>query len=388
MDITFLHHPKVHLNSIPIFTFFAIYRQYRGILLCMDAFIQQTQKKSHIFLVVTFLLIMLFAFISIVGSIAAGRKIDSLQRKTLSTRAQTASLAIQPSLIKSLSGTPADITTPEYQELKQLLTKLKNANTDARFVYVMGLKGEKLFFYADSEPAGSKEYSAPGDIYEETSTDEIENYQKGTPFVQGPYEDRWGKWVTAEAPIFDEQGRTLAIIGIDVSTTIWRTEILFARVMIAVSSALLTVFLLVLYMYLERSIKSLDSLKQTKTTLEAQKAVLSEAEDVAGLGRFTLLLGSGTMTWDKEMYSFFGIPEGTKIDREMFESYIEKSDREKIKQILDSLTTGSESRAILEYKISNNGIEKNLLSIMKAYKGPQGEVTRIVGTTQDVSGRH
>ncbi len=354
----------------------------------MDAFIQQTQKKSHTFLVVTFLLIMLFAFISIVGSIAAGRKVDSLQRKTLSTRAETAALSIQSSLVKELSGSPEDISTPEYQSLKKLLIDIKRVNTDAQFVYLMGLRGEKLFFYADSEPVDSKEYSAPGDIYEETSIDEVENYQKGTPFVQGPYEDRWGKWVTAEAPIFDEQGRTIAIIGIDVSTTTWRTEIMFARVMISVSSALLTIFLLVLYMYLERSLKSLDSLKQSKTTLEAQKAVLSEAEDVAGLGRFTLLLGSGTMTWDKEMYSFFGIPEGTKIDRETFESYIDKDDREKIRQIFDSLTSGSDTRAILEYKISNNDTHKTLLSIMKAYKGPQGEVTRIIGTTQDVSGRH
>lgn len=354
----------------------------------MDAFIQQTQKKSHTFLVVTFLLIMLFAFISIVGSIAAGRKIDSLQRKTLSTRAETAALAIQPSLVKELSGSIEDIQKPEYQSLKKLLINIKNANTDARFVYLMGLRGDKLFFYADSEPTDSKEYSAPGDIYQETSVDEIEHFQKGIPLVQGPYEDRWGKWVTAEAPIVDEQGRTLAIIGIDVSTTIWRTEILFARVMIAVSSALLTVFLLILYMYLERSIKSLDLLKQSKTTLEAQKAVLSEAEEVAGLGRFTLLLGSGTMTWDKEMYSFFGITEGTKINREIFESYIDPADREKIKQILDSLANGTEARAILEYKISNKEIERTLLSIMKAYKGPQGEVTRIIGTTQDVSGRH
>jgi PAS domain-containing protein len=353
----------------------------------MDAFIQQTQKKSHTFLVVTFLLIIFFAFISIVGNIAVGRKIDSLQRKTLSTRAETAALAVDPELIKKLNGEPSDISLPEYQTLKKLMVNLKTTNADARFVYLMGLDGEKLFFYVDSESPDSKEYSAPGDIYEETTSEELENYQKGTAFVQGPYEDKWGKWVTAEAPIFDSNRQTIAIIGIDISTAIWRTEILFARIMISVSSALLTVFLLILYMYLERSIKSLDSLKQSKSTLEAQKAVLSEAEEVAGIGRFTLLLGSGTMTWDKTMYTFFSIPEGTKIDREMFESYIDDNDRPKIKQLFDSLTSGSESRAILEYTISNKDTHRTLLSIMKAYKGPQGEITRIVGTTQDVSGR-
>ncbi|MDQ5949591.1 MAG: hypothetical protein QG563_97 [Patescibacteria group bacterium] len=354
----------------------------------MDAFIQQTQKKSHTFLVVTFLLIIFFAFISIIGSIAVGRKIDSLQRKTLITRAETASLAINTEYLKKLSGTPEDTRLPEYQSLKKLMFDLKQKNSDARFVYLMGLRGEKLFFYVDSEPADSKEYSAPGDIYDETSPEEIENYLKGTAFVQGPYEDRWGKWVTAEAPIFDTNGQTIGIIGVDISTTIWRTEILFARIMISVSAALLTIFLLVLYMYLERSIKSLDSLKQSKNTLEAQKAVLSEAEDVAGLGRFTLLLGSGTMTWDKTMYTFFAIPENTKIDRELFESYIDEKDRQKIRQVFDTLTNGSENRAILEYSILHNDTHRTLLSIMKAYKGPQGEITRIVGTTQDVSNRH
>lgn len=348
-----------------------------------------SSRKNHTFLFVSFVLIVIFAFVSAIGSIVIGRKIDTYQRKVLITRAETATLSIDPSLVKALSGSKEDLTKDEYTQLKDKMRVIKNINSDARFVYLMGLKDTKLFFFVDSEPPTSTDYSAPGDIYDETTPEEVTNFKKGSSFVEGPYIDKWGHWVTAESSIVDPStGQAIAVIGMDISTDIWRSEILFARIMIAISAALLTIFLLTLYLYLERSLAALDTLKKSHTVLQAQKTMMSESEEVAGLGRFTLLLGSGSMTWDSIMYSLMGIKDGEKITRELFESIIAEADRSKVRDLLDSLSAGREERGIIEFKIQNGERTRNVLSIMKAYKGPEGGVTRIVGTSQDVTHRN
>lgn len=348
------------------------------------------------FLFVTFLLIVLFAFVSAIGSITVGKKIENYQKRSLISVTETAALSIDPALVTTLEGTQADTVTPEYIKLKARMAELKRINKDARFVYLMGLrpasdKGtieEKLFFYVDSEPENSEGYSAPGDIYEETTQEEITHYYNKTSFIQGPYEDGWGHWVTAETPIIDPlSGTTVAVLGVDISTKTWRSEILFARVMIAVSAALLTIFLLTLYLYIERSLQKIEILAKNNKVLQVQKTALVENEEVAGLGRFTLLLGSGTMTWDTTMYALFGIKEGEKINRELFESLIVENDRPKVKHLLDSLAEGNEDRGIIEYKVHVVENERTILSILKAYVGPDGNVTRIVGTSQDVSAK-
>lgn len=101
------------------------------------------------------------------------------------------------------------------------LARIKSVNADSRFVYLMArnAKGE-IYFLADSEPQDSDDHSARGEVYPEASEKLKAVLDKGTPFVEGPVKDSYGTWLSALAPIVDDNSyRMTAIVGMDVPAT-------------------------------------------------------------------------------------------------------------------------------------------------------------------------
>ena len=108
--------------------------------------------------------------------------------------------------IQALSGSEADLANPHYQRLKEQLAAVPSANPLFRFLYLLGRKEDgALFFFMDSEPATSECYSLPGQIYTEAPESFRRAFGARTELVEGPYTDRWGKWVSVLVPILDPQ---------------------------------------------------------------------------------------------------------------------------------------------------------------------------------------
>src|SRR5882724_4084815 len=172
--------------------------------------------------------------VGIVVTILNVQYTDRQVRMSLRSRAETIAAGIHADVIKQLSGSTFDLKTHNYSDIKREIMNIRSVNPDARFVYLMGLKNNKLFFYADSEPPESKDYSAPGDIYTDASQLKVNNAKGGNPFVEGPYTDVWGTWISGYAPIFDYetpihgQKPILATVGIDVSATAWENQLFLA----------------------------------------------------------------------------------------------------------------------------------------------------------------
>ena len=119
--------------------------------------------------------------VGIIGTVFAGRYTDTTLRASLLSRTQTIAAGVHGHDLKQLSGSPSDLGTSTYNDIKQEMINIRKANPDARFVYLMGEKSGKLFFYADSEPPESKDYSAPGDPYSDASTIKV----KKSPAISG-----------------------------------------------------------------------------------------------------------------------------------------------------------------------------------------------------------
>jgi diguanylate cyclase (GGDEF)-like protein/PAS domain S-box-containing protein len=156
---------------------------------------------------------------------------QKLQQQQLQSIAQTAAASFDPDLVGALKGNRTDIGTPAFVRARKRLQRIKAANPDARFVYLMRRQEDTWIFLADAEPSTSSDYSKPGDTY----TDEIRGLNKVTatdrPLVEGPYTDSWGDWVTGLAPVLspsDEQ--SVAVLGIDISAGHWMNEINHYRV--------------------------------------------------------------------------------------------------------------------------------------------------------------
>ncbi|MDD3287379.1 MAG: ATP-binding protein [Alphaproteobacteria bacterium] len=154
-------------------------------------------------------------------------KIDQDMRDNLLLQARLSERAINIERIQSLSGTEKDADNPDYIRLKKQLSSIRSANPKYRFLYIMGHNASgEVFFFVDSEPSGSKDYSPPGQIYHTPTPELINIFDNGQEFVEGPLLDEWGKWISALVPIIDKQtGKVIALLGIDVNADSWAWDI-------------------------------------------------------------------------------------------------------------------------------------------------------------------
>lgn len=182
--------------------------------------------KIHTITLITVLLLVLISVISAAWFGVAAR--DDLHEH-LSERSQSIAAALGPAEISKLKGDASDSDTAPYTGLKATLAEVKKANPDARSIYLMGEQGGQLFFFVDSEPPESEDYSSAGTHYDEGTPEDHAIFANGQAFVEGPVKDNYGVFISGLAPIFDSTtGGVLAVLGIDVDAdTYWR-NIIFA----------------------------------------------------------------------------------------------------------------------------------------------------------------
>ncbi|WP_169577435.1 sensor domain-containing diguanylate cyclase [Sinimarinibacterium sp. CAU 1509] len=158
------------------------------------------------------------AFVDGVGRVARLQ-----EQRELEIVAVTAAASINPDQVNRLGGNAGDIGGAVLQDVRRRLQRIRDVNPQVRFVYLMRPGAGRFIFLADAEAETSPDYSPPGQVYD----DQIEGLQRvmasALPVVEDPYEDRWGRWVSALAPIVDPQtGAVIAVLGIDVSAEHWQ----------------------------------------------------------------------------------------------------------------------------------------------------------------------
>ena len=155
------------------------------------------------------------------------KRTDYEMRENLLQQTQVTAQAIDLQHVFALSHTPKDLDSPDYQRLKEQLSAVRSANPLCRFLYLMDRKANgAIFFIADSEPVSSKDYSPPGQIYEEASNGTRRVFETGAATVEGPITDRWGTWVSAMVPLVDPRtGALIAVLGMDIDARDWKWDL-------------------------------------------------------------------------------------------------------------------------------------------------------------------
>jgi hypothetical protein len=132
-----------------------------------------------------------------------GKRADHEMRDGLLAQARLAAGAVKTDHVKALTGTAADLESPDYLQLKEQFAAMRHAEPKCRFVYLMGQKaappsvpaqgsaqaGGDIFFFVDSEPADSKDCSPPGQVYEDPSDGCRRVFGDRTAEVEGPVTD-------------------------------------------------------------------------------------------------------------------------------------------------------------------------------------------------------
>lgn len=174
--------------------------------------------------------------------------INAMQRSQslMLSRAITAAGALPADEIRSLEGNDKDLANPTYQNLKRRLTRIRQENPGMRFIYLFGQNSRgEAFFYVDSEPVNSPDYSPPGELYPEASSRVHAAFVEDTSFIEGPLGDSYGTWISAMAPVVDEStGQVVAVLGIDVNAYDYYFQIgLYAVIPLLLAAIPLTVLL-------------------------------------------------------------------------------------------------------------------------------------------------
>lgn len=187
-----------------------------------------------------------------ISAYIAYMRVDENQKAHIIDRANTIAQTISIPELSALNGSEADLTKPAYEHLKNTLTDVRNVNSDIRFIYLIGQnENGELFFYVDSEPAESEDYSPPGQIYDEASPEMYETLADGVNRTDGPTRDRWGVWVSGYAPIVNGRGEIIAILGMDTPAN----EHIYNNIAYAIIP-LLTALIILLVLYFIRNIQT------------------------------------------------------------------------------------------------------------------------------------
>ncbi len=181
------------------------------------------------------------------GSIFAFQYYQQQTSHSLEQRVGGLAITIDSKTIEKLHGNEDDISNATYLDLKKQLLALRALNTDTRFIYLMGQQNGQIFFYVDSEPDNSEDYSPPGQVYEEASAliPTIFADQKIKSEVSS---DRWGTWLSYMAPIIDEStGQTVAVVGIDVTYQNYiSSAVIFSMLPIAIGMIIIILLVMAL----------------------------------------------------------------------------------------------------------------------------------------------
>ena len=168
---------------------------------------------------------------------------DREMRVDLAQHTRLLASAVDLGQVHALTGTKADLASPDYRRLKEQLASVRSTDPLCRFIYLMGRKADgTVFFFVDSEPDASKDCSGPGQVYEEVPEGDRRIFDSRVAVVEGPVTDRWGEWVSALTPLTEPHtGAVVAVLGMDIDARTWKWE-MAARA--AVPVALLLVLLI------------------------------------------------------------------------------------------------------------------------------------------------
>lgn len=215
-------------------------------------------KRRNLFNLYFILQIIVIVVIAAGGAIFIDIRTTASIKRPLQQHAMSIASVFTKQEIESLSGDESDVESSNYQELKARMIRLKKANKDVRFVYLNGTRGGKVFFYGDSENPESDDYSPPGEIYDEASQEFKDIFTKGQPFVEGPLRDRWGNWLSAIAPVKDDEGNVIAAVGMDVAAGNFQKTVLLYASLPGVGMALLLLLVIGSYIFIRRQQQYVD----------------------------------------------------------------------------------------------------------------------------------
>jgi len=229
--------------------------------------------------------------------------------------------AFRANEVDALTGSEADLFSPDYIAIKGDLIRVRSADPQIRFLYFLGQRPDgKIIFLVDSEPPESVDYSPPGQEYPEASQSLLNVFVSKGEITEGPLSDRWGTWVSGLYPIIDpETGNVIAILGMDVNANDWNMHIFYACLPIIIGT-LIFLFIVLVFSYMQqRNDREKQILKESESILRESEHRLNDIINFLPDATFVIDLEGRVITWNKAMEEMTGVKAADILEKSNYE---------------------------------------------------------------------
>ena len=125
--------------------------------------------------------------------------------------------------------------------------------------------------------------------------------------------------------------------------------------------------------------------KLMEERLRSSEALLTEAERLAKVGSWERQIGTGEIRWSAETYRIFGLTSDAPTGLTAFVNCVHPEDREKILEV-ERQVRSTYGPVETEYRIIRpDGEVRFIRSVVEAIRNHEGDPTRLVGATQDIT---
>jgi methyl-accepting chemotaxis protein len=148
----------------------------------------------------------------------AKKALKETVREELAEVIGVASTQVKGDILKKILLLKAgDEETPEYKEIAGFLLGLRKNSKDLANFYVLRREGDKMFFLADDAYLESPDdFAKIGEEYTDYDEALIQGFTAATASPEF-YTDKWGTFLSGYAPLIDDTGNTVAVIGVDMA---------------------------------------------------------------------------------------------------------------------------------------------------------------------------
>jgi PAS domain S-box-containing protein len=319
-------------------------------------------------------------------SLWTARQEDQHMRDQLLTQARLGAEGIDTAQVAALAGSETDLTSQNYRALKTQMVGIRNVNQEIRFAYLIGKRADgTYFFFVDSEPPESEDYSPPGQEYPEVTALIKKVYTTGTPLTAGPDSDRWGTWVSSVVPVIEPKtGNTIAVFGMDVDARNWNSRIIIACLPPLSGTLLILVLVLGFFFIQQRN-------DRDRFRLEASEKAIRESEERyrllftrSPIGIVNLDKNGVVVTVNEKFASIMGVsPEQlTGLDT------LQRIQNPALVAAIQASLNGKPGFFEGEYTSVSGGKKSILRMVCQPIGAGEGSFSGVIGIFEDITERH
>jgi diguanylate cyclase (GGDEF)-like protein len=134
--------------------------------------------------------------------------------------------------------------------------------------------------------------------------------------------------------------------------------------------------------------RGLERERHARVKLQTANSDLAEAQSMAGIGSWDWDLGNDRVWWSDELYRIFDVsPDSFTPTYEGFMQSVHKDDQLRVRAIVEEAFTRGTDFGYQSKVLRPDGTARVVHALGKAIFDPDGSVSRMVGTVQDITDR-